>query len=39
MLSCFNPRSDEVLHFKNGEKNMFVSPVRLEFECGCRCEV
>ncbi len=34
-----DPRTNEVLHFKNGEKREFVSPVEIELECGCFCVV
>lgn len=34
-----DPRTEEVLHFKNGEKREFVSPVEIGFECGCFCVV
>jgi Uma2 family endonuclease len=32
-----NPYTDEVLHFRGGEKREMMSPVEIEFECGCRC--
>ena len=35
----FNPYTNEVLHFRNDEKRETVSPVEIEFECGCRCTV
>lgn len=35
----FNPYTDEVLHFHSGEKRAMISPVEIEFECGCRCTV
>lgn len=34
-----NPYSEEVLHFRAGEQYSFVSPVQLEFACGCNCTV
>lgn len=35
----FNPYTDEVLHFRGGERRVMISPVEIEFECGCRCTV
>jgi Uma2 family endonuclease len=35
----FNPYTMEVIHFREGEKLEMISPVAIEFECGCRCEV
>ena len=35
----FNPYTDEVLHFQSGGVSNFTSPTRLEFACGCVCEV
>ncbi len=35
----FNPYTDEVLYFRNGEKRETTSPVEIELECGCRCTV
>ena len=35
----FNPYTNEMLHFSNGEKREMTSPVRVEFECGCGCTV
>lgn len=38
-LVVFNPYTMEVLHFRDGEKRNFTSPVEIEFACGCRCTV
>lgn len=38
-IVVFNPQTKEVLHFKNGEKQVLASPVEIEFECGCSCIV
>ncbi len=35
----FNPYTNEVFHFRNGEKREMISPVGIEFECGCSCIV
>ncbi|HEY0428388.1 MAG TPA: Uma2 family endonuclease [Pyrinomonadaceae bacterium] len=35
----FNPYTDEVVHFRSGEKREMISPVAIEFECGCSCTV
>ena len=35
----YNPYTDEVLYFRDGEKREMVSPVEIELECGCRCTV
>lgn len=35
----FNPYTNEVLHFRNGEKREMTSPVEIEFECGCGCTI
>lgn len=35
----FNPYTNEVFHFRNGEKREMISPVEIEFECGCSCTV
>ena len=35
----FNPYTDEVLYFCNGEKREMISPVEIELTCGCRCTV
>ncbi len=35
----FNPYTNEVVHFRSGEKREIMSPVEIEFECGCRCTV
>lgn len=35
----FNPYSDEVLHFSSGERLEAISPIEIEFECGCSCIV
>ncbi len=34
-----NPYTQEVFHFRNGEKREMISPVEIELECGCRCTV
>jgi hypothetical protein len=31
----FNLYTNEVLHFRNGEKRQMTAPVAIEFECGC----
>jgi len=33
-IAVFNPYTNEVLHFHNGEKRELTSPVKIEFECG-----
>lgn len=38
-IVVFNPYTDEVLHFRGGEKSEMTSPVEIEFECGCGCAV
>ena len=35
----FNPYTDEVLYFRNGEKREMTSPVEIELTCGCSCTV
>ena len=35
----FNPYTNEVIHFRDGEKRETASPVEIEFECGCSCVV
>lgn len=35
----FNPYTNEVMHFRDGEKRETVSPIEIEFECGCSCVV
>lgn len=35
----YNPYTDEVLYFRDGEKREMTSPVEIELECGCRCTV
>jgi Uma2 family endonuclease len=35
----FNPYTNDVWHFRNGEKREMTSPVEIEFECGCHCTV
>lgn len=35
----FNPYTNEVLHFRQNETREFLSPVEIEFECGCSCVV
>lgn len=38
-IVVFNPYTNEVLHFRDGEKREGTSPVEIEFECGCSCTV
>ena len=38
-IVVFNPYTDEVLHFQNGEKRELTSPVEIELACGCGCTV
>lgn len=38
-IIVFNPYSMEVFHFHGGEKREMISPVEIEFECGCSCTV
>ncbi len=38
-IIVFNPYTDEVFHFRRGEKREMKSPVEIKFECGCRCTV
>ena len=38
-IVVFNPYTMEVLHFHNGEKREMISPVEIEFACGCSCKV
>lgn len=35
----FNPYTNEVMHFRDGEKRETASPIEIEFECGCSCVV
>ncbi|HEX8287382.1 MAG TPA: Uma2 family endonuclease [Pyrinomonadaceae bacterium] len=35
----FNPYTMEVLHFRRDGTKSLTSPVAIEFECGCSCEV
>jgi Uma2 family endonuclease len=35
----FNPYTNEVFHFRDGEKREMISPVEINFECGCGCTV
>jgi len=35
----FNPYTNEVLHFREGETRNSASPVEIKFECGCSCTV
>lgn len=35
----FNPYTDEIFHFKNGEKRNLTAPLAIEFECGCSCAI
>lgn len=34
-----NPYTMEVVHFREGEVLRSASPTRIEFKCGCSCEV
>lgn len=34
-----NPYTNEVVHFRSGERRVMISPIEIEFECGCRCTV
>lgn len=38
-IVVFNPYTNEVVHFRGDEKREMMSPVEIEFECGCRCTV
>ncbi len=38
-IVVFNPYTMEVVHFRQGEVLRSASPTRIEFECGCSCEV
>ena len=38
-IVVFNPYTNEVVHFRNGERGELTSPVEIEFECGCSCVV
>jgi len=38
-IVVFNPYTNEVLHFRDGEKREITSPVEIEFACGCGCVV
>ncbi|MGI9036334.1 MAG: Uma2 family endonuclease [Pyrinomonadaceae bacterium] len=35
----FNPYTNEVWHFREGEKRELTSPAAIDFECGCGCTV
>jgi Uma2 family endonuclease len=35
----FNPYTMEVVHFKQGERLTFTSPVEINLNCGCSCVV
>jgi Uma2 family endonuclease len=35
----FNPYTNEVLHFRQGETRNLASPVEIKFDCGCSCTV
>ena len=35
----YNPYTEEVLYFRDGEMREMTSPVEIELECGCRCTV
>ncbi len=38
-IVVFNPYTDEVLYFRDGEKRELTSPIEIELECGCSCTV
>ncbi len=38
-IVVFNPYTMEVFHFRQDETRNLTSPVGIEFECGCSCEV
>jgi len=38
-IVVFNPYTNEVLHFRGGEKREMISPFEIKFECGCVCVV
>jgi len=38
-IVVFNPYTNEILYFRNGEKREMISPVQITLECGCRCTV
>jgi Uma2 family endonuclease len=35
----FNPYTMEVVHFREGERLTFTSPVEIQLACGCNCVV
>jgi hypothetical protein len=35
----FDPHTSLVLHFRKDRVSRYVSPVTIEFQCGCRCMV
>lgn len=35
----FNPYTMEVVHFRQGERLTFTSPVEIQLACGCNCVV
>lgn len=35
----FNPYTMDVFHFRQGKMENLTSPVMIELECGCNCEV
>jgi Uma2 family endonuclease len=35
----FNPYTNEVFHFREGETRHLTSPVEIRLECGCNCTV
>ena len=35
----YNPYTDEVLYFRDGDHREMTSPVEIELECGCYCTV
>jgi Uma2 family endonuclease len=38
-IIVFNPYTNEVVHFRQNETRNLISPVAIEFECGCSCTV
>lgn len=35
----YNPRTQEVRHFRHASTKIYTSPVKIALECGCSCEV
>lgn len=38
-IVVFNPYTMEIVHFRPNETRRLISPVEIEFECGCACTV